>query len=143
MRWRGVAAAALLVAVASAPAFGYLKLGTRVQTSRTANLKWGDLPIRYFVTNRSENQVTAQQFQTAISRAFATWDAVETAETSSQFAGFTPAPPITGDSMTVLGFASRPWSRPASPAGTTSNRLRSTRSVTCSGSAIPPSAKPS
>ena len=108
MKWRGVAAAALLVAAASAPAFGYLKLGTRVQTSRTANLKWGDLPIRYFVTNRSENQVTAQQFQTAISRAFATWDAVETAETSSQFAGLTAAPPITGDSMTVLGFASRP-----------------------------------
>jgi hypothetical protein len=32
---------------------------------------------------------------------------VPTAQTSSQFAGFTQANPVTGDSMTVLGFTSR------------------------------------
>jgi hypothetical protein len=93
--------------VAAVPTSGYLKLGTRVQ-SRTANLKWEDFPIRYFVTDRGAPQVTAQQFQTAITRAFATWDAVETAELSAQLVGFTSANATSGDSMTVLGFASRP-----------------------------------
>jgi hypothetical protein len=106
---RGLAApaAALLVALAVVPASGYLKLGTRVGT-RTANLRWTDLPVRYFVTDRSASQVTAQQFQGAVARAFATWGAVDTATTSSEFVGFTQAPPVTGDGMTVLGFANRP-----------------------------------
>ena len=98
---------ALLVFVTAAPAVAYLKLGTRVST-RTATLKWEDFPIRYFVTERSAPGVSAQQFQSAVTRAFSTWDAVETAETSSTFAGFTQANPVTGDGMTVLGFQSRP-----------------------------------
>jgi hypothetical protein len=97
----------LLVVAAAAPALGYLKLGTRVQT-RTIPLKWNDFPIRYFVTDRSAAQVSAQEFQTAITRAFATWDAVETAETSSRFVGFTGASPVSGDDITVLGFTNRP-----------------------------------
>ncbi len=97
----------LLIAIAAVPASGYLKLGTRIET-RTANLKWEEFPIRYFVTNRSAPGVSAQDFQTAITRAFATWDAVETAETSTQFAGLTQANPLSGDSMTVLGFVNRP-----------------------------------
>lgn len=108
MRWRALPPmVAVLIALAVAPALGYLKLGTRVQT-RTANLKWGDLPIRYFVTNQSAPQVSADQLQAAIGRAFATWSAVSTAEVSSQLAGFTQAAPVSGDGMTVLGFTSRP-----------------------------------
>ena len=99
--------AALLVVLGAVPTKGYLKLGTRVGT-RTASLKWNDFPIRYFVTDRSAPQVSSQQFQTTINRAFATWDAVETAETSSQFVGFTGANPVSGDGMTVLGFVNRP-----------------------------------
>jgi hypothetical protein len=95
------------VALAVAPASAYLKLGTRVGT-RTANLRWADLPIRYFVTDRSAAQVTAQQLRTAIGSAFDTWQAVETAEASTEFVGFTQAGPVTGDGMTVLGFESRP-----------------------------------
>ena len=98
---------ALLIVAATVPTFGYLKLGTRLGT-RTASLKWEDLPIRYSVTARGAPGVSAQQFQTAITRAFGTWDAVETAETSSEFAGFTQANPTSGDSMTVLGFVNRP-----------------------------------
>lgn len=98
---------ALLLLLAAAPMFGYLKLGTRVGT-RTATLKWDDLPIRYFVTDRPAPQVTQQQFQTAITRAFSTWEAVQSAETSSQFVGFTQANPQSGDGMTVLGFTNRP-----------------------------------
>jgi hypothetical protein len=60
------------------------------------------------VTNTAAGAVSAQQFQQTISRAFATWDAVETADTSSEFAGFTGAIPDREDGITVLGFASRP-----------------------------------
>jgi len=98
---------AVLLVVAVVPMFGYLKLGTRVGT-RTATLKWDDLPIRYFVTDRPAPQVTQQQFQAAITRAFSTWEAVQSAETSSQFVGFTQANPQSGDGMTVLGFTNRP-----------------------------------
>lgn len=104
-------AAGILVVVAvvgfALPVLGYLKLGSRAGTT-TVNLKWNDFPIRYFVTNRGVSGVTAQQFQAAMSRAFSTWNAVETAQTSSQFAGFTQAPPFDDDDMTVLGFLDRP-----------------------------------
>ena len=53
---------ALALLVATVPALGYLKLGTRVGTG-TANLKWTSQPIRYFVTDRGTTGVTAEQFQ--------------------------------------------------------------------------------
>ena len=98
---------AAAVVFASAPVFGYLKLGTQVGT-RTANLKWNDFPIRYFVTERGTTGVTAQQFQTAISTSFGVWDAVESIDLSAEFAGFTAANPLSGDSMTVIGYQNRP-----------------------------------
>jgi outer membrane protein assembly factor BamB len=104
-------AAGILVVVAvfgsALPILGYLKLGSSAGT-RTVNLKWNDFPIRYFVTNRGVPGVTPQQFQAAVVRAFNTWNAVDTAETSSQFAGLTQAPPFDDDDMTVLGFLDRP-----------------------------------
>ena len=93
---------AMAVVLATAPALAYLKLGTRVG-SGTANLRWTNLPVRYYVTERGTTGVTAQQFQTAISASFAVWDAVENAEISFNFSGMTPA-----DSMTVLGYQDRP-----------------------------------
>ena len=98
---------AAAVVCASAPVFGYLKLGTQVGT-RTANLKWNDFPIRYFVTERGTTGVTAQQFQTAIATSFGVWDAVDTVDLSAEFAGFTAANPVSGDSMTVIGYQNRP-----------------------------------
>jgi len=98
---------AILLVWAASPLLAYLKLGTTTQT-RTVNLRWNAFPIRYFITDRGAPQVTSMQFQSAASRAFATWHAVETAETSSEFVGFTRANPVTGDGMTVLGFTSRP-----------------------------------
>ena len=98
---------AAAVVLASAPVFGYLKLGTQVGT-RTENLKWNDFPIRYFVTERGTTGVTAQQFQTAISTSFGVWDAVDTVDLSAEFAGFSAANPVSGDSMTVIGYQSRP-----------------------------------
>lgn len=95
--------AALLVLFAAAPLAGYLKLGSRIG-DRTVTLSWRDFPVRYFVTDRSVNGVSAQQFQGSIQRAFNTWHAVESAQTSSEFVGFTRAEPFEDDNMSVLGF---------------------------------------
>lgn len=97
----------VLVAVASAPAAAYLKLGSRVGT-RTLTLKWPRMPIRYFVTDRGVPGVTSQQVQQTVARAFASWDGVSSAAVSSDFAGFTGATPRGGDGVTVIGFQSRP-----------------------------------
>ena len=106
---RGVkpALAAALVLLCAVPAGAYLKLGTRVG-SRTVTLAWRQFPIRYFVTNRDVDGVTAPQFRTAVERAFANWHAVPNTTTSSQFVGFTQANPVSGDGATVLGFQNRP-----------------------------------
>jgi hypothetical protein len=102
-----LAATALLLGLAVVPLSAYLKLGTRVGT-RMVTLKWSRFPIRYYVTDRGVSGVSAQQFQTAVTRAFGTWDRVDTAETSSEFVGFTQAPPLDEDGMTVLGYLNRP-----------------------------------
>jgi hypothetical protein len=98
---------AIVLVVTAPPVLGYLKLGSRVQ-GQVISLRWEDLPIRYFVTDQAAPGVSAQQFQQTIARAFGTWDAVETAQTSSEFAGFTQAIPDREDGITVLGFDSRP-----------------------------------
>ncbi|HXW03988.1 MAG TPA: matrixin family metalloprotease [Vicinamibacterales bacterium] len=102
-----VSLAGLIAWVCVEPLAAYLKIGTRVGT-RTVNLRWRDFPIRYFVTNRGVDGVTAAQFQSAVNRAFNTWHAVETAQTSSEFVGFTPAPPFDDDDMSVIGYLDRP-----------------------------------
>src|SRR5918993_3363367 len=86
---------------------GYLKLGSRVGT-RTVTLRWDEFPVRYFVTNPGISEVSAQQLQATAARAFDSWNAVEGAETSTQFAGFTASPPRNGDGVSVLGFLNRP-----------------------------------
>ena len=96
-----------LVAVHQVPALAYLKLGTKVGT-RTVSLKWSQLPIRYFITDRGAAGVTSTQLQQAVQAAFATWDAVSTAQVSSQFVGFTLSNPTSGDGATVIGFQNRP-----------------------------------
>ena len=104
-------AACALVILAAAPVIGYLKLGSRLG-GQTVTLRWRNFPVRYFVTDRGVDGVTAQQFQTAVTRAFGTWHAVETATTSSQFVGFTQAQPGGDDDMTVIGYQSQPVAEP-------------------------------
>lgn len=106
-RAASLALVVIVLAVCSVPLAAYLKLGSRVGT-RTVTLKWTRLPVRYYVSDRAAEGVGAQQFQAAIVRAFATWDAVPTSSSSSEFAGFTGAAPALGDGQTVLGFQSRP-----------------------------------
>jgi hypothetical protein len=97
----------LLVTASSEPLSAYLKLGSRVG-NRTVTLKWETFPIRYFVTNRSAAGVSANEFQAAMGRAFATWQAVDGVSLSSEFVGFTQASPDSGDSLSVLGFVNEP-----------------------------------
>lgn len=106
---RGVAIflTAAIVAAGSASAAAYLKLGTRAGT-RTVTLKWTQLPIRYFVTDRGTTGVNSTQLQQAVQAAFSTWEAVPTAQMSSQFVGFTLSNPSSGDGATVIGFQNRP-----------------------------------
>ena len=81
-RWQRLVSIAILIVLAVAPLGAYLKLGSRIG-SRTVTLRWRDFPVRYFVTDRGVDGVSAQQFQSAIARAFGTWDAVETTELST------------------------------------------------------------
>lgn len=97
----------LCVVMSSEPASAYLKLGTRLGT-RTVTLRWEEFPVRYFVTNAAGGGVTAAQLRDAVVTSFGTWDAVSTAETSSQFVGFTSARPNDDDGLTVIGFENRP-----------------------------------
>jgi Matrixin/Carboxypeptidase regulatory-like domain len=99
--------AAFVIAGSPAPVHAYLKLGARV-AGRTVTLQWVSFPVRYFVTERSAGPVTAAQLQQSIGRAFASWQAIETAEISSQFVGFTSANPVRDDGRTTLGFVNRP-----------------------------------
>jgi outer membrane protein assembly factor BamB len=95
------------VAASGHPASAYLKLGTQ-SGNRTVTLQWQEFPVRYFVTNASGGGVTAPQLADAVQRAFATWDAVDTADTSSDFVGLTNARPNDDDGMTVIGFSNEP-----------------------------------
>lgn len=102
-----LAAVLAAVAVSAAPVSAYLKLGTRVDT-RTVTLQWEQFPIRYYVTNSGGGGVSATQLRDAVTRAFAKWDAVETADSTSEFVGFTNARPNDDDGLTVIGFEDRP-----------------------------------
>ena len=106
-RRTGLALAVVAVALSTAPASAYLKLGTRIDT-RTVTLRWEEFPVRYFVTDEPGGGVSAPQLREVVERAFAKWDAVETADTSSAFAGFTSARPNDDDGLTVIGFENRP-----------------------------------
>ena len=102
-----ILATAAFFAVFSGTTLAYLKLGARLQ-SGMVSLRWRNFPIRYFVTDAGTTRVSSSDFQGAVARAFNTWNAVETASTSSQFVGFTQARPLADDSMTVIGYLSRP-----------------------------------
>jgi hypothetical protein len=100
--------ALILVAVSLTgdTASAYLKLGATAAGS-TVSLNWQNMPVRYFVSNRSGGGVTAAQLEQAVVRAFGTWDAVPSAELSTQFVGVTTAAPALHDGMNTIGFVDR------------------------------------
>jgi hypothetical protein len=89
------------------PAAGYLKFGFRIG-DRTVDVKWGQQPVRYFVTERDVAGVTAADFRAAVARAATTWQGAEGAQIAFEFMGTTGAPPGIIDGRTTLGFLDRP-----------------------------------
>ena len=102
-----VVAIATLLAIEAQPAFAYLQFGVTV-SGRQLTVKWPQGPVRYFVSNAGVPGVSAADFQAAVGRAFATWEAVPTASIAYQFAGLTAAGPGRDDGLSTLGFQSRP-----------------------------------
>ena len=96
------------VAAVQAPAHAYLKLGSSVN-GRTISLQWpARTPVRYFISDRGVDGVSAPQFREAVSRGFDTWQAVATASVGFEFGGFVGSSPLDQDGANVIGFTSRP-----------------------------------
>jgi matrixin len=96
-----------LLAAQAQPAFAYLEFGVPVN-GRQVTLKWPQAAVRYVVTDASVPGVSSPDFQAAVGRAFATWEAVPTASITYQFGGVTNAQPGRDDGLSVLGFQNRP-----------------------------------
>ncbi|HMF99017.1 MAG TPA: matrixin family metalloprotease [Vicinamibacterales bacterium] len=110
MRWRRFTrriALATLIAMQARPALAYLELGVSVG-GRQVKLAWPQATVRYSVSNAGVPGVSATDFQAAVGRAFATWEAVPTAAITYQFNGFTSALPGRDDGTSTLGFQNRP-----------------------------------
>ena len=78
---------AALVFGQARPAVAYLKFGVPVK-GQSVTLRWAQTP-RYFVSDSGVPGVSAADFQGAVGRAFATWQAVPTASITYQLAGVT------------------------------------------------------
>jgi hypothetical protein len=96
-----------LVVGSSSPAVAYLKYGVAIGNA-TVDVKWRQQPIRYFVTERPTREVTVNGLLDAVNRAFATWQAVPTANVRAEFQGLTTVPPGFQDGRSTLGFLDRP-----------------------------------
>jgi hypothetical protein len=106
--WRPAAALLGILIVAPAnPADAYLKLGFDMN-GRSIILKWGRTPVQYFVSSTGVPGVTPNDVQGAVSRAFATWQAVPTASIAYQFGGYTSNLPGEDDGRSTLGFLNEP-----------------------------------
>ena len=105
-RGRALLAAALVLAHGQ-PSFAYLKFGSTVN-GRQVTLRWTQTP-RYFVSARSSVPgVGVADFEAAVARAFARWQAVPTASISYHYGGLTAARPGDEDGSSTLGFENRP-----------------------------------
>ncbi len=89
------------------PVLAYLKLGVDLN-GQTVMLKWARPPVRYFVTDSGVPGVTPADFQSAMGRAFSTWQSVETASISYTPGGVTRALPGEDDGLSTLGFRNEP-----------------------------------
>lgn len=104
---RPSALVAMVIVLAPADSDAYLKFSTRTLRGNVVTLRWNGTP-RYFVSDVSVANVSASAFQSAIARAFATWEAVPTATIAFQSGGFTTAEPFEDDDLSVVGFVEAP-----------------------------------
>jgi hypothetical protein len=96
-----------LVALATAPALAYLKLGFDFD-GRRLSLRWTRVPVPYFVSQTSVPGVSPSDFQLAVDRAFSTWAEVPTSAVAFEPRGITFALPGEDDERSTLGFLARP-----------------------------------
>jgi hypothetical protein len=89
------------------PAAAYVKFGVPTSDGKQVTLRWAQTP-RYFVNPQPTTGVSGSDVETAVAKAFATWEAVPTATIAYQFAGTTSALPGQDDGVNVLGFRDRP-----------------------------------
>ncbi|MFI5179234.1 MAG: matrixin family metalloprotease [Vicinamibacterales bacterium] len=90
------------------PAFAYLPFGVNVN-GHSVLLKWAQTPVRYFVSLRSSVPgVGVSDFEAAVARSFARWEAVPTSSIAYQYGGLTSARPGEDDGSSTLGFESHP-----------------------------------
>ena len=104
---QGCTAILLFILAQTQPALAYVKFGVRIG-GRQVTLKWAQMPVRYFITDRSISGATANDLQAAAGRAFASWQAVPSSSIAYQFGGFTNARPQEDDGLSTLGFLDRP-----------------------------------
>lgn len=92
----------------SVPLSAYLKFGLEIN-GQNVTLKWKTMPVRYFVSDHGAVPgVSIVEFDQAVQRAFATWEAVPSSSIRFERAGFSFAGPRDDDGMTVLGFEDHP-----------------------------------
>jgi hypothetical protein len=90
------------------PAWAYMKFGVHAG-DRVVALKWAQTPVPYYVFEGSSVPgVSLSDFEGAVARAFARWQAVPTAAVSYRFVGLTAAHPGEDDGLSTLGFESHP-----------------------------------
>jgi hypothetical protein len=97
----------ILICMIAQPAHAYLHLTSSVGSTPTP-LKWDAARVRWFASDGGTAGISAGQFQSEITSAFATWEAVPTASIAFQFVGFTSAVPFEDDGISVLGFDAQP-----------------------------------
>lgn len=106
-RWLVGVLCAVLCLGDARQAFAYLKFGHELHGVPIA-LMWRVTPVPYYVSDNGVPGVMPDDFQAAVARAFATWEAVPTAAISYRFAGFTSSRPGQDDGRSTLGFRSEP-----------------------------------
>ena len=106
---RRTVAVLLVAAVVAAPgpAHAYLKFGVEVG-GQVVPVRWTAGPIRYVVTERDIDGVSAQAFAGAVGRAAATWDALPALPVTFSAQGFTRSQPLETDGRSTIGFLDRP-----------------------------------
>jgi hypothetical protein len=108
MNRRLLSCVVIAAAIACAPSVqAYLKLGYLLN-GQLVSLQWTTMPVRYLVTSRDVNGVTASQLQAATQRAFDEWAQSEYVSLSSQFVGTTNAQPGINDGLNIIGFVPHP-----------------------------------
>ena len=95
----------VLCALLGARAHAYSHFGTGVGTER---VHWEPPQARWLATNRGAAGVAATEFQSALLRAFRTWQDVPSATIEFAFDGFTSAEPFADDGLSVIGFQDHP-----------------------------------